>query len=249
VEYQKQYGCIDHSSDNSSTPLLHYTPLIEGVSLPEAVDWNTKGAVAEVKDQGDCCASYAFSAVGTVEGMEALASGELKTLSEQNIIDCSGPYGNHGCVKGSIDKALEYVVDEGINTQDVYPFQGAQKKCHYKSGKSSATLRSFQRVKRGNEEDLMSAVAMEGPIAAGIDASHNTFRFYDSGIYDQPTCSSRQLNHAILIVGYATDDHGKDYWIVKNSWGTSWGEDGYVRMSRNRSNQCGIATRALFPTL
>ena len=87
-----------------------------------------------------------------------------------------GPYGNHGCVKGSIDKALEYVVDEGINTQDVYPFQGAQKKCHYKSGKSSATLRSFQRVKRGSEEDLMSAVAMEGPIAAGIDASHNTFR-------------------------------------------------------------------------
>ena len=96
-----------------------------------------------------------------------------------------GPYGNHGCVKGSIDKALEYIVDEGINTQDVYPFQGAQKKCHYKSGKSSARLRSFQRVKRGNEEDLMSAVAMEGPIAAGIDASHNTFRVSAMSILKQ----------------------------------------------------------------
>ena len=79
-------------------------------------------------------------------------------------------------MKGSIERALEYIVDEGINAQDVYPFQGAQRRCHYKSGKSSATLRSFQRVKRGREEDLTSAVAMQGPIAAGIDASHNTFR-------------------------------------------------------------------------
>lgn len=89
----------------------------------------------------------------------------------------SGPYGNHGCVRGSVEKSLEYIVDRGINSQSVYPFQGiTQKKCHYKSGQSSVTLRSYQVVKRGSENELTSAVAMQGPIAAGIDASHNTFR-------------------------------------------------------------------------
>ena len=124
------------------------------------------------------CVSYEYSMCGSPSSVyDKYISSVLSLLLDVNpILYFSVPFGNHGCTKGTVDRALEYIVEEGINTNSVYPFRGSRKRCHYRSRKSSATLRSYQRVKRGREKDLQCAVATEGPIAAGIDASHNTFR-------------------------------------------------------------------------
>lgn len=217
------------------------------VVLPKSVDWREQGYVTPIKDQGQCGSCWSFSATGALEGQHFRKSGKLVSLSEQNLIDCSGKYGNEGCNGGLMDQAFEYIeYNHGIDTEESYPYKGKQGRCHYKKHNKGATDTGFIDIPSGVETKLQEAVATVGPVSVAIDASQESFQFYREGVYDEPTCT-QELDHGVLVVGYGTTEDEKDYWIVKNSWGTTWGEDGYIKMTRNKENQCGIATQASYP--
>lgn len=249
-EYCSQYSCYQmrRTSRNYTIKAAHPTPDPDILQLPEVVDWRTKNAVTHVKDQGQCGACYAFSAAGALEGAHALAHDELVMLSEQNILDCSVPFGNHGCNGGNMYDVFQYVIDNnGLDTEDSYPYQGKQGQCKFNHNTVGASETGIIEIPP-READLQAAVATGGPIAVAIDGSSNAFRFYEKGVFDEPNCSSAKLTHAVLLIGYG-NSNGKPYWLVKNSWGPNWGMHGYIMMAKDKSNQCGIATDASFPTL
>jgi cathepsin L len=221
-------------------------PTASTVGLPDSVDWRTSGAVTPIKNQGQCGSCWSFSTTGSVEGIHKISSGNLVSLSEQNLMDCSTAEGNAGCNGGLMDDAFTYIIkNNGIDTEASYPYTAADGTCHFSAANIGATIKSYKDIKSGSEDDLQTA-AVQQPISVAIDASHNSFQLYSSGVYYEKDCSATQLDHGVLVIGYGTS--GKDdYWLVKNSWGTSWGQEGYIWMSRNRKNNCGIATMASYP--
>jgi len=161
-------------------------------------------------------------------------------------MDCSTSQGNQGCDGGLMTQAMDYIIQNGgIDTEKSYPYTAEDGTCHYNSANSGATLKSYVNVNQGDENDLQAKVNV-GPTSVAIDASQSSFQFYSTGVYYEPNCSSTQLDHGVLAVGWGTSS-GSDYWIVKNSWGSDWGQSGYIWMSRNKDNNCGIATMATLP--
>jgi len=208
-------------------------------AAPASVDWRTKGAVTPIKNQEQCGSCWAFSAVGSTEGAHFLAKGALVSLSEQNLVDCSDAEGNQGCNGGLMTQAFEYIIkNKGIDTEASYPYTAQNGNCKFSSANIGSTLTGYTNVKSGSETDLVAKI-VEGPTSVAIDASHSSFQLYSSGIYYEPACSATALDHGVLAVGYEAD-----FYIVKNSWGTDWGMKGYIEMSRNKSNNCGIAIMA-----
>jgi len=217
------------------------------LQLPDTVDWRTEGYVTPIKDQGQCGSCWAFSATGALEGQTFAKTKTLPSLSEQNLVDCSTKQGNMGCNGGLMDQAFEYIkVNNGIDTEASYPYEARDNTCRFKAADVGATDTGFTDIKSKDESALQQAVATVGPISVAIDASHSSFQLYKSGVYNERRCSPTQLDHGVLAIGYGTEG-SKDYWLVKNSWGTSWGNKGYIMMSRNDKNQCGIATAASYP--
>ncbi|XP_062253983.1 procathepsin L-like [Platichthys flesus] len=232
---------------NASGPRPHFvSKLLQ--HLPESMDWRAHGLVTPVKDEKKCGCSWAFSATGSLEGQHFKKTQNLVNLSEQQLVDCSEKYGSSGCNGGSVEVAFDYIIDNGgIEIKDTYKYVAEKQTCSSHPDKSIATCTDYQHVKQNDEHALKKAVANIGPISVGIDGSLDSFRNYVSGVYDESSCSTF-ANHYALIVGYG-NENGKDYWLVKNSWGKAWGEEGYIKMKRNSNNQCGIASAAIYPVV
>lgn len=222
------------------------------VDIPAAVNWVTEGYVTPVKNQGQCGSCYAFSTTGSLEGQVFKKTGKLPQLSEQNILDCSKSYGNMGCRGGWMDFAFKYIRDnKGIDSENGYPYYARELGyCYYRANYNIACDSGYVDLPQGDENALKTAVATIGPISVAIDATHRSFQSYRSGVYYEPACGNtlRSLDHAVLVVGYGSEG-GYDYWLVKNSWGTSWGEGGYIKMARGYNNMCGVATKPSYPLL
>ncbi|XP_047461695.1 cathepsin S-like [Mugil cephalus] len=218
------------------------------ISLPASLDWREQGLVTEVKMQGSCGSCWAFSAVGALEGQLKKSTGVLTSLSPQNLVDCSTKYGNHGCNGGFMTNAFEYVIkNEGIESEAAYPYSAKNGRCRYKPEYRAANCSGYSFLPKGDEFALKMALVNIGPISVAIDASRPKFVFYRHGVYRDHTCT-HNVNHGVLVVGYGRE-RGQDYWLVKNSWSENYGDDGYIKMARNRRNQCGIALYACFPIL
>lgn len=229
TEFVRTLNGFNRTRDNENSVYHSYKKIEEpvafigaaNVEIPKAVDWRDQGAVTPVKDQGHCGSCWSFSATGALEGQHFRKTGKLVSLSEQNLVDCSGSYGNNGCNGGLMDNAFQYIKENGgIDTETSYPYEAIDDTCKFKKQNVGATDKGFVDIPTGDEEAMMKALATVGPVSVAIDASHESFQFYSDGVYFEPQCDSQQLDHGVLAVGYGTDEEtGQDYWLVKNSWG------------------------------
>jgi len=245
-EFKKLYLGFDGQKAIAS-PREFFT--FENKALPATWDWNKQGAVTGIKNQAQCGSCWAFSTTGSVEGCHKITSKTLPSLSEQNLMDCSWPNGNQGCNGGLMTQAMDYIIsNSGIDTEASYPYtaESSAPNCQYNAANRGSQLAKYTNVATGDENALQQSV-YSGPTSVAIDASHSSFQFYSSGVYYEPQCSSTQLDHGVLGIGWGTDS-GSAFWQVKNSWGTDWGMQGFIEMSRNKNNNCGIATMATLPT-
>ena len=230
--YVTRYSCVPFEPDNSL--------------MPDSIDWREKGAVTGVKNQGQCGSCWAFSATGALEGAVQIATGKLISLSEQQLVDCVSK--DNGCDGGAMDDAFEYVREHGICTETQEPYEAKTETCE--SCESQLTFNTCVDIASNNQWLLKEAVS-RNPVSVGIQADSPTFRYYTGGIITDKNCGTK-LNHGVLVVGYG-EEKGQKYWLVKNSWGTNWGEKGYVRIARNDSSNdagvCGIALQASYPSV
>ncbi|KAG4967377.1 hypothetical protein JHK87_033028 [Glycine soja] len=218
--------------------------------VPATLDWRQKGAVTPIKSQGLKCGScWAFAAVAATEGITKLTTGELISLSEQELIDCDTNGDNGGCKWGIIQEAFKFIVqNKGLATEASYPYQAVDGTCNAKvESKHVASIKGYEDVPANNETALLNAVANQ-PVSVLVDSSDYDFRFYSSGVLSG-SCGTT-FDHAVTVVGYGVSDDGIKYWLIKNSWGVYWGEQGYIRIKRDvaaKEGMCGIAMQASYP--
>ena len=214
----------------------------------DSLDWREKGAVNPIKNQMSCGSCWAFATTLSIESAEFLKYGKLYSLSEQSLVDCDKT--DNGCVGGAPANAINYIVSQcngKVMLENDYPYAGVDQTCQLDLSRAVGHVSSYIPVEKGNEDDLAAKCEQYGPVAIAIDSSKMSFNFYSGGIYDEPRCRNDYMDHAVGLIGYGSEN-GVQYWIVRNHWGTSWGENGYIRMIRG-SNQCGEASDALVPII
>lgn len=215
-------------------------------SLPTAWDWRDQGVVSPVKNQGKCGSCWAFSTVGALESHYIKKYGQFVNISEQQLVDCAGNYDNHGCNGGLPSHAFEYIKDAGgITTEDQYAYAAVDQQCQLKPGSQVVGVSGSFNISL-NEDDLEQAIFQHGPVSVAYQVIPG-FKDYKSGVYTTENCKNTadDVNHAVLAVGYGVEN-GTPYWIIKNSWGAAWGDNGYFKMEKGK-NMCGIQNCNSFP--
>ncbi|CAG9320937.1 unnamed protein product [Blepharisma stoltei] len=218
----------------------------EDLSIPSTVDWRQKGAVTAVKNQGDCGSCWSFSTTGAVEGAWFLGGHSLVSLSEQELVDCSTSYGNAGCNGGLMTSAFKFAIANGLTTEANYPYTAKNGQCNTSLEKQiAAKITTYSNVSPNNSNALLQAVAQQ-PVSVAVQANQRAWQSYTGGIVTAD-CGT-DLDHGVLIVGY-DNTNSPPYWIVKNSWGASWGEEGYIRIGiQTGKGLCGINMTPSYPT-
>ncbi|KAM9311851.1 uncharacterized protein PAF06_009717 [Gastrophryne carolinensis] len=232
-------SCLSSKQNDKNVAVQSQTM---NMNLPKSVDWRESNCVSRVKNQGDYCGScWAFATVGVVESHHCLKTKELVEFSPQQLVDCDAE--SDGCCGGRAESGFEYVRRNGVMRADQYRYSQKKFRCQYIS-KNAIKFNVTKSYILPGEDNMASSVAQDGPIAVEIDASDDLME-YSEGIF-VGDCTE-ETNHAVIVVGYGTEHdeetgESTDYWIVKNSWGKEWGEDGYIRMERN-VDLCGINSR------
>ena len=240
--YIDEFSLINHNIfiSKNNPILINYTDLHKN-----SVDWRKNFKVSSVKNQGSCGSCWAFSSVGAVESAWAIKHDVLYNLSEQELIDCSTK--NNGCEGGSMDLAFQYIIDNGLCSNFSYPYTGQAGICS-DTCKSLVKISNYSDIIPNQEKMLMRAVQHQ-PVSVAIQANKRSFQMYKSGIYNDPDCGF-QLDHGVLLIGYGYDKtYDMDYWIIKNSWSESWGENGYIRIERNIDDSRGLCGIAMDPSV
>lgn len=221
--------------------------IFDTTDLPASVNWTAAGAVTSVKNQGDCGSCWSFSTCGSMEGLNAIKNNQLVSLSEQQLMDCSWLYGNKGCDGGSMIAALEYSAKRGLMNDTIYPYKGKTSLfCKYKEDEVQFKNSGHTLVQANSVEQLMAATVQQ-PISVAVEANQASWQNYQSGVITKDC--GQQLDHGVLVVGYGETAHNVSYWLVKNSWGTDWGMDGYLMIEKTSANVCGILTQPVYPTV
>jgi len=223
-------------------------PVEENLTLPTSVDWRTQGAVNSVQDQGQCGSCWAFSAIGALEGAWKVKSGNLLKLSEQQLVDCAGgSYGNLGCNGGDMGAAFDYAKTHAVELESDYPYKAVDQNCAWSAAKGKVSTTGSVNVTPNSALALKTAIAA-GPVSVAIEADTFTFQFYGGGILNSSRCGTN-LDHGVVAVGYGVEN-GKEFYIVRNSWGASWGENGYIRIAVvDGAGICGIQMEPVYPTV
>ncbi|XP_043688370.1 senescence-specific cysteine protease SAG12-like [Telopea speciosissima] len=232
-------------SSSSNTVFMYHNV----TDVPTSLDWRSEGAVTPIKNQGGCGCCWAFSAVAAMEGITKLKTGNLVSLSEQELVDCD--INNSGCQGGIMDKAFQFIQqNQGLTTESNYPYEEIDGTCHEeKAAYPAAKITGYEDVPANNEQALLQAVANQ-PVSVAIEGSGSSFQFYSSGLFTGE-CSTN-LDHAVTVIGYGENNDGTKYWLLKNSWGTGWGENGYMKIQRDvaeKEGLCGLAMKASYPTI
>lgn len=222
-------------------------------ALPSTLDWRGTGAVSAIKDQATCGSCWAYGVTSAVESSYYMMTGNPVNLSEQQLVDCAWDTGNEGCDGGLQDMGLVYLMAispaGGLMPEDSYAYQGQDMYCQERASPGNVRVKGYGYVKPWCKECLQSALFLSGPLSISIDANTEDFRFYKSGIYYSPDCGSAEedLDHAVTLVGYVPDPNhvGHVAWIVKNSWSTYWGNDGFILIS-SFNNTCGVMTQPVY---
>ena len=219
--------------------------------IPDQHDWRLYGAVNPVKDQAVCGSCWSFGTSGTIEGVYFVKTGHLVRLSEQQLIDCSWQQGDNGCDGGEDFRAYEYIMKAGglsLN-EDYGGYLGADGKCHDRNVTKAVQLSGFVNVTSYDPKALEIAIFEHGPVTVAINANPRAFTFYSNGVFSDPTCTGGvdDLDHQVLAVGYGSL-RGQRYWLIKNSWSTYWGNDGYILIAQ-KNNTCGVTTVPTFPII
>jgi cathepsin F len=206
-------------------------------STPASFDWRNKGVVSSVKDQGECGCCWAFSAVANIESQYAMQNNRILDLSEEQLLDCDS--GNEGCDGGIMDEAFRYIKSAGgLMSEADYRYTQQKDTCRFKKNKALVKVTGWKNAGSKNEETIKKMLVSTGPLAVAVNADN--MQNYQGGIIDdsESVCPSSNINHAVLLVGYG-EESGQKFWIVKNSWGENWGENGYFRIARGKGT-CGI---------
>ncbi|KAM9973134.1 hypothetical protein ACTFIR_012509 [Dictyostelium discoideum] len=231
-------------NDIKATPFKHNV----NATIPKSFDWRDHGAVGKVKNQGSCSSCWSFSALGALEGHYYIKYGELLDLSEQNLVDCATPFGPKGCKTGWMHDAFKYIISSGgVNLESQYPYTGKDEVCKFNQSEKEAKVSGYVMIPKFDESALMEAIALYGPVAVPIDTSTKEFQHLSGGIYYSDSCDPWNTIHAVLAIGYGTDENGVDYFLMKNSWGKSWGTNGFFKVKRGVKGKCGIVTAASYP--
>ncbi|OQR77126.1 cathepsin S-like [Tropilaelaps mercedesae] len=232
-----------HIEEHTANASVHVAS--SGYSLPKKLDWRIWNGVGHVKNQGSCGSCYAFSAAGALETAHWRKHYSLPNISEQQIVDCTGEYGNNGCGGGWMHAAFKWLQNNGgYVAQDQYPYTGRVGTCQYAQKPKIGQIARYVVIKKGDEESLLDALVTTGTISIAYNMGSRQHAYYRGGILDVPNCGSSPT-HAVLLIGYGSEN-GVDFWILKNSWGSKWGEKGYFRIRRG-INMCGIADWASYP--